>query len=185
MKKYLFFAMCLLAASCVKENASGIDPEVPMHEITVIASEKPAADPSGAQPSRTTLYKPADKWLVKWSESGEYIRIYQVATPTGEGAVSRDKKKSSVGTTSDDGLTMSFTASLEMVADADYSYYAFYPNSAMYNSSDNETSVRINTPATQTPSATTFDPSADLLIAKGVDAGSSQPASLAARIFSS
>ncbi len=176
MRKYfaLFAAaatVLVAAASCAKENLSAAAGEEQMVEMTVIASEKP--DANAAEATRTYL----DGASVKWSASGEVLSVYQVTNPTGEGEISRKRVDSSEGVTEDSGATMRFSVTFHAVSDASFEYYAVYPRTSLYNTSDTETSVRMNTSATQSPSATSFDPRADLLIAKGI-VSDVQPATL-------
>ena len=174
MKKVLriacsFAGAALLFASCQKEAVDKTDPKISDGEvlITVNASE-------GAE---TKTY--IDGTAVKWADSGEFIRVYEVATPKGEGNDVTSAKDSAEGATTDEGASMTFGVSMAPKSTEDYSsfaYYAFYPASA-HASSSSADNVLINTTANQKPTATSFDPKADLLIAKSQTANS-QPGTL-------
>ena len=178
MKKVLriacsFAGAALLFASCQKEAVDKTDPKISDGEvlITVNASE-------GAE---TKTY--IDGTAVKWADSGEFIRVYEVATPKGEGNdVITSANDSAEGATIDEGASMTFGVSLDAKSTEDYSsfaYYAFYPASAHASSSSaaRADKVLINTTANQKPTATSFDPKADLLIAEKQTANS-QPITL-------
>ena len=109
-----------------------------------------------------------------WASSGEKLKVFEDA----DGTISSSTTKE--GETSDGGATMSFKTQLVDKSGegvSAFNYYALYPNTA-YASHSSVTSVAIETAANQTPTATSFDPRADLLIARKVEAGGTQPISL-------
>lgn len=175
--QFLFVAGAIaLTASCAKEI--NVDNVVENNgkeiQITVIASEKPVVN------SETKTY--IDGTSVKWSSTGEKIKVFEVATPVDtEAAVETAQAVSAEGSTSDSGATMTFGVSLtakENVSNySSFDYYAVYPSSA-YQTGNTISSIALNTKAAQTPSATNFDPSQDLLIAKKVENGGSQATTL-------
>lgn len=177
MKKYssiLAAAVLMLAASCAKE----VRVDVPENEsaetveITVVASEKP--EPLTLAGTRTFI----DGTSVKWSDSGEKIKVFEVATPA-EGDVATTSATSAEGVTSDSGATMSFGVTLADKSEGytSFDYYAVYPSSA-YQSHTSVNAVALNTKGAQTPTATNFDASQDLLIAKKIENGASQASTL-------
>ena len=176
---FLFVAGAIaLTASCAKEiNVDNvIEQSAKEINITVIASEKPAV----VSDTKTFI----DGSVVKWSSSNEKIKVFEVATPVDtEKPVETAEATSAAGVTEDGGSTMKFsvtmTAKEEPTAYSAYDYYAVYPSSAYHKgSTTNVASIAIDTKAAQTPTASNFDPSADLLIAKKVENGGSQATNL-------
>ena len=175
MKKItkVFAVIASLAAifSCDKEIEVSVNPAPEqsgdMVEMTIIASG--AVD----EGNKTAI----SGNNVVWNSTGEYLKVFQDKGGTVSYA------DSSEGVTTDEGATMTFGVSFAAASGTSFKYYAFYPKSALQSSQTLNTeaslaSVRINTPAAQTPTATSFDPAADLLIAKMVDNGGEQATSL-------
>ena len=188
MKKISLFAvasaMFVLAASCAQEatvtlpEEEAIEVEKNTIEITVIAQDKPAVE------DETKTY--VDGSSIKWSDSNEKIKVFEVATPySGEDVTSASI--SANGVTTDSGATMSFGVTMDDKSgdkDSDgnvdytnFDYFAVYPSSA-YQTGSAVTSIALNTEGSQTPSSTSFDASKDLLIAKKVENGATQASSL-------
>lgn len=118
-----------------------------------------------------------DGSAIKWSSaSEEKIKVYEVATDGG--SVSVSQVTSGAGTSSDSYVTMSFPVSLTSKTADNFTYYATYPFSAHVSNSSTLPQANLETSSAQTPSATSFDPSADLLISKGIDNGTTQPTSV-------
>lgn len=169
MKKFLLsiaVATCftMLFSSCEKEM---VDKTAPVSNDTVTVT-------FNTSKSKTYI----DGTDVKWASTGEIIYGFEVAKPTGEGNIVVSNKESAEGVTSDGGASMSFGVSFASKSSGfTFDYCAFYPGSA-YASGSSVQNVAINTPSTQTPTATSFDPAADLLIAKAVKDQASQPAVL-------
>lgn len=176
MKKILSIILgavaLVITASCAEEiNGPGTADNGKETIITVIATDKPAVD----EDSKTFI----DGTSVKWSETGEYLKVYEVATPT-EGDAITTSAVSSQGETTDSGATMTFGVSLADKSGGSYTafdYYAVYPSSAVQSGSS-VGGIALNTSASQTPSATNFDASQDLLIAKKVENGATQASTL-------
>ncbi|MBR1570462.1 MAG: hypothetical protein IJ651_07005 [Bacteroidales bacterium] len=174
MKKSLLFAFSALVAAvsfvaCTKETTNT--------EETITPSNVKEVELSiNASGTDTKTY--IDGTVVKWASTGEYLYVYELATPT-EGDVVTTKKKSSQGTTTDSGATMNFVTSLAEKATGytNFDYYAFYPADAR-QSGDTPLNVNIETSGNQTPTATSFDPKADVLIAKPITGEGSQATSL-------
>ena len=181
MKKiYSFIFGCAaltLAASCTQE-LSFTQVEKPGEEanlvnITVIASEKPEV----VSTSETKTFIEGSS--VKWSDSGEKLKVFEVATPA-EGDAVTTQATTSEGVTSDSGVTMSFGVSMADKSGGSYDsfdYYAIYPSSA-YQTGSAVTGIALNTKGAQTPTATNFDASQDLLIAKKIENGANQASTL-------
>ena len=177
MKKISSFILTagaiIVVASCAKElNVAETAPEnIKEVNITVIASEKPEVEAE----TKTFI----DGTSVKWSNSGEKLKVFEVATPS-EGDAVTSQTTSAEGVTTDSGATMSFGVTVEDKSGDNYAsfdYYAFYPSSA-YQSYTSVNAVAINTKGAQTPSATNFDASQDLLIAKKIENGTDQASTL-------
>ena len=176
MKHYALIGIALIfTASCAKvinveesnpENAKSIN-------ITVVASEKPAVDTE----TKTFI----DGTSIKWSSSGEFLRVFEVASPK-DGEPVTTPAQSAEGKTDDGGATMSFSVSLTDKSEGyeSFDYYAVYPSSA-YQSGSLVNAVTLNTKGAQNPSATNFDPEQDLLIAKKLENGSRQASTLEMR----
>lgn len=172
MKKILFLvfgAAVMLLGACAKETVTPEQPNTPSETKEVELS----INASGAQ---TKTY--IDGTDVKWASTGEYLYVYESATPT-EGDVVVTHKKSSQGTTEDGGATMNFVTSLDEKSTGytTFDYYALYPADKRQGGTV-PTSVNIETSGSQTPTATSYDPMADLLIAKPILGEVSQAASL-------
>lgn len=177
MKKIASFILAvgalIVTASCAKENnVADLTPDNGKEiNITVIASEKPEVETD----TKTFI----DGNSVKWSASGEKLKVFEVATPA-EGDAVTTQATSKDGVTSDGGATMSFGVSLANKSGEPYDsfdYYAVYPSSA-YESHSSINAVFINTKGSQTPTATNFDASQDLLIAKKIENGATQASTL-------
>lgn len=154
-------ASAAMMVSCVKENEQvkvETSQEANMVSISINA---------GSAATKTYI----DGTDVKWASSGEYLKVFQDKDGTISAATSAE------GTTTDAGASMNFTVAFPEATGTAFSYYAFYPAGA-YNANTGVTSVKINTPAAQTPTATSFDPAADLLIAKKIENGNTQATSL-------
>lgn len=172
LSSIIIAAGALLAVSCSKEaNFSDPVAEENLIDITVIASEKPAAE---SEDTKTYI----DGTSVKWSDSGEKLKVFEVATPT-EGDVVTTQATTAEGVTSDSGATMSFGVTLAGKSEgySSFDYYAVYPSSA-YQTGSAVTGIALNTKGAQTPTATNFDATADLLIAKKIENGATQASTL-------
>ena len=156
-------AFAILSVSCTKES------EI-QNEQKDVNNCKEVLLTINASGENTKTY--IDGTSVKWASAGEFLEVYQ---DKNTGTISH--KTSSEGTTSNAGETMSFAVGFDAATGTSFDYYAVYPASKVQEAS-NSLLQKVNTPATQTPTATSFDPNADLLIAKKVSNGSSQATSL-------
>lgn len=154
MKKMMKNLM-LVAAAAMGFTAcqSGLD-EITMRPtepekvtISIVASE--------AEESRTAINEDAQSFV--WSE-GDQIKVIENSTAADSDAAVIDENGLAT-------FTASFTA-----AEGTYTYNALYPYSAYVSINTDETTIRSNTPAIQNATATSFDPKADLLIAKPIEA---------------
>ena len=122
---------------------------------------------------------------IKWSTTQEKIKVYQKATTGGTPAIT--SVNSNVGTSSDSYVTMSFNVTLPSMTADNLTYYGSYPSSSCVSNSSSETTANLSTPSAQSPTTNSFDRDCDLLIAKSIDNGTTQPTSLSmqfARVIS-
>lgn len=157
----LIAALAAMMVSCAKEIEQ-VTKETPQESSDMVNITVNA----GSASTKTFI----DGTAVKWADSDEYLEIFQDK----DGTVTH--KTSDEGETTDSGATMSFDVAFDAATGTAFTYYAFYP-AASYNNNTG-VNVRINTPANQTPTANSFDPAADLLIAQKVENGSSQATTL-------
>lgn len=150
--------MAALLVSCVKEEIKNTTPDT-VH-IDIIA---------GTDESTKTVL--GENGQVNWCLSGEKLAVWQNSTYV----------KSEVGVSTDGGATMKFGATFPS-GTAPYSYYAVYPNMAAYKpgetSGSSASAAKIDLRQAQYPTATSFGPSSDILVAKPVTGLSEQPAEL-------
>lgn len=174
MKKLVYFISAISAAvfisSCAKVIETDVESEQEENKIDLVIN----ADVEESATDATKTY--IDGTTIKWSSSGEKIKVYELATTSGVDAVT--STTSGVGTSSDSYVTMSFPVTLSAGSADNYKYYANYPSSAWVSNSSTAAIANLETKDSQKPTATSFDPSADLLIAKEVNNGASQPSSL-------
>lgn len=154
MKKMMKNLM-LVAAAAMGFTAcqSGLD-EITMRPtepekvtISIVASE--------AEESRTAINEDTQSFV--WSE-GDQIKVIENSTPADSEAAVIDENGLAT-------FTASFTA-----AEGTFTYNALYPYSAYVSIDIDETTIRTLTPSIQNATATSFDPKADLLIAKPIEA---------------
>lgn len=150
--------MAALLVSCVKEEIKNTTPDT-VH-IDIIA---------GTDESTKTVL--GENGQVNWCLSGEKLAVWQNSSYV----------KSEVGVSTDGGATMKFGVTLPS-GTAPYSYYAVYPNMAAYKpgetSGSSASAAKIDLRQAQYPTATSFGPSSDILVAKPVTGLSEQPAEL-------
>ena len=153
-----------LLFSCTKQE-NPVRQEGNTFEMTIVA---------GSDQTRTVL---GSDGAVTWSASGEQLAVMEAAISGAETTTA--KKTSNEGVTSDNGATMTFGVSLtEKTADS-FDYYALYPNSAcVSNNNTNVEKFKVELVSTQTPTESSFGPSADVLVAKPVTGLTSQPKEL-------
>lgn len=159
-------AFSFAGISCQREEPIVEQPPEEVH-MTLIAS---------SDDETRSILQP-DGQTVLWG-ANEQLHVFE--TIYGPEAPSTIQRASSIGTSSDGGVTMSFGVSFPTnVTGTSYVYNAVYPNSAYVSGNDNKdpTNLRVITPSTQKATATSFDGDADLLIAKQVTE-TSQPSSI-------
>ena len=147
--------LMLVAAAAMGFTAcqSGLD-EITMRPtepekvtISIVASE--------AEESRTAINEAAQSFV--WSE-GDQIKVIENSTAVDSDAAVIDENGLAT-------FAASFTA-----AEGTHTYNALYPTTAYVSINTDETTIRSNTPSIQNATATSFDPKADLLIAKPIEA---------------
>lgn len=115
--------------------------------------------PASADEATRTGYHEKTIW---WS-AGDKVAFGQYASVGGD----MTYKSSSVTINSDTEVLTAYISKFNTPDDATDSYYfSVYPGASFtnYSTSSGHVRARINTPAEQTPTATSFDPAADLLI---------------------
>ena len=161
MRKYSYILAAAAAVSTVScQKAETEVPEVTemVHMEVISPSTKTHLDTDGT----TSL----------WNATGEKIMVLQTA------GTRTTYTESAEGTTSDGGQTMSFGVDLEASSATSFSYYSIYPSVNYIRESNlNVEALKVNTPTAQQPSATCFDPKADLLVSSKIESAT-QPATL-------
>ena len=157
MKKYRFiicglvvWGLCSLSSSCTKDSST----EPPF-------SGKTATLTVTAEKETTRTYVDENN-KIHWSETGERIGVFY--------AKESDAGVLRYATTSDDYTVKDNGAAVfSLMADSEYAgyFWAFYPGMET-SAGITLTEVPLVIPAQQTPTETSFDPQADLLISKYV-----------------
>lgn len=166
----LLISSAVTILGCSKElenNEAILEPSNTIDVIINADIQEPTSDKT-----RTVV----DGTTIKWSSAGEKLKVYEVATEAGENTVSN--LTSGEGVSTDSYATMSFPVSLSSKTADNFTYYASYPSSAWVSNSSKTAQANLETKKAQVPTATSFDPSADLLISKGIDNGTTQPTEL-------
>lgn len=155
-KSILAVAVCAsLSTACSKDNMASGPSDSEGITMTVAAS----SELESASASRTT-YDPLTG-TVSWNAKGEYLKVFETAGTTTASATSQEGAVS--------GGTAKFAVTFPKKESATLVYNAVYPASAWVdNSNTNVAKMKVITPSTQQPTATSFDSDADLLIAKPV-----------------
>ena len=173
MKTKIFMMLAAAAVLSVACQSDNLTPEaVPDSEGMVNITVNGAVD--------NTVKTVLDGTTVTWDTSApEKLLVLQTATVSGTPQVV--SAKSAAGVSADAGAHMTFDVSFAVVDDAtNFAYDAFYPAAdyTLAETGTDVTTIGITTPAEQTPTATSFDTDADLLLAKPYDAGAVQPSTL-------
>ena len=153
-----------LLFSCTKQE-NPVRQEGNTFEMTIVA---------GSDQTRTVL---GSDGAVTWSASGEQLAVIEAAISGTETTTA--KLTSNDGVTNDEGATMTFGVSMTTNTADSFGYYALYPNSAcVSNNNTNVEKFKVELVSTQTPTESSFGPSADVLVAKPVTGLTSQPKEL-------
>ncbi len=147
--------MLTAALSCSKEQSTPATQDANKVTLTFVADA----------PTSKTVLNGDTQNSVSWNtaENSEWANFIQSvdgvinggASITGAAAVVTDGKAT---------FQPSFTA---VEGGSNFTYYSYYPGAA-YVDAPTSTLVALKTPATQTPSASSFDPNADLLVSKPI-----------------
>lgn len=145
----ILLGVALLTASCAKENTAkeNTTPEPELVPINV---------------SAVTTKTHIEGNDVRWDASGEKLKVYEYYGTGVQSFLTDD------GVTTDGGATMTFSGQRPQRSGSNFTYYAVYPGTAA-NRDGNTGYDYITTPHVQYPSATSFDPDADLLIAQKLE----------------
>ena len=155
--------MAALLVSCNKQEEVFV-PEDKTVEMTIVAS---------SDETKTVL---GSDGTVTWLASGEQLAVIEAAVSNS--TTTTAIVTSSDGVTADGGATMTFGVSMTQKPADSYGYYALYPNSAYVEKPTDLAQVKVNLASTQTPTESSFGPSADVLVAKPVTGLSKQPTEL-------
>lgn len=158
MKKYRFiicglvvWGLCSLSSSCTKDSSTDPPPFSGKTVTLTVTAEK-----------ETTRTYVDENNKIHWSETGERIGVFY--------AKESDAGVLRYATTADDYTVKDNGAAVfSLMADSEYAgyFWAFYPGMET-SAGITLTEVPLVIPAQQTPTETSFDPQADLLISKYV-----------------
>lgn len=159
MKKIItsFLAVAAFAAAftaCSKDDAEATANAPREKNMTVVAS----SDLTTTDKMSRTVLDPESN-TVSWNASGEYLKVFETngstTTPVTSAEAVISNSKATFGVT--------FT---ENTSAASFTYNAVYPASAWVDNNNTDVAqMKVLTPTTQQPTATSFDAAADLLIA--------------------
>lgn len=151
--KSRFFSGVLLAAaaaafaSCSQDSAEAVSPELPQFSVTLSAGNPSIASDAQPQSTRTEMEGTTPYWSV-----GDQI------------GVSTDGTSNNVAFTND-ASERARTTTFSGTISAGTTLYTYYPYTANgISGSGDQAGARVDLPANQTPTATSFDGRADLLI---------------------
>ena len=151
-----------LFSSCKKE-AFNEEVKPGTVEMTIIADADDA--------TRTVL---GSDGAVTWSAKGETLKVLE-----NNGASNLSSYTSEEGVLNDERKTMSFAVSLDSKTAETFDYFALYPSTSFVEDTYSDAKrVKVILPAQQSPSATSFDPTSDILVSKPVLGLAKQPTSL-------
>ena len=151
-----------LFSSCKKE-AFNEEVKPGTVEMTIIAGADDA--------TRTVL---GSDGAVTWSAKGETLKVLE-----NNGASNLSSYTSEEGVSNDERKTMSFAVSLDSKTAETFDYFALYPSTSFVEDTYSDAKrVKVILPAQQSPSATSFDPTSDILVSKPVLGLAKQPTSL-------
>ena len=154
MKK-LFYAIAALAvvASCAKvsEVETNVEPKDGKNLVHMtIRTDAPQTKTYIEQVGSTNKYQPS------WNE-GDKLAIFFDSTKS-----AKDAELENYG---DDGDPAEFVGDVS-VSTGDHTIYAFYPATTVFKKGSTDQKVELQVATVQRPAANTFDPSADIAVAK-------------------
>lgn len=144
-------ALATVFAGCSKDEAESPANKPREISMSVIAGSELESSPA----SRTTLNEDNS---ISWETSGEFLRVFETAGAT----TSSSKSEEALIDAGKAVFNVSFTENTSATA---FTYNAIYPESAWVDGNTDVNNMRLITPTTQLPTATSFDGDADLLIA--------------------
>ncbi|MEG2612562.1 MAG: hypothetical protein RR971_03615 [Alistipes sp.] len=159
--KYLWMfvavAAATLATGCAKDAAEAPDTNENNVVITITADNQTI----NLAPATRTFY---DGGKINWSATGEELKVVETI-----GGATTSTFRSTTGYTLT-GTKAAFTVGFPVVTGStQFNYAAIYPASAYVTSSNTKIDVcKINLPQIQHPTATSYDPAADLMITKPI-----------------
>ncbi|MEG1622705.1 MAG: fimbrillin family protein, partial [Alistipes sp.] len=148
-------AATALTTSCAKDAAEAPETAERMVTMTINASDK-IVDMN----SDTRTY--IENGIIKWSATGEGLAVVETnVTATAHANTS----KYTLGSDGKASFEVSF---LPLIGATELHYSAVYPTDAFVSNNTAIDAIKVNLPQVQHPTATSYDPQADLLIAKRV-----------------
>lgn len=159
--KIMAIAVCAVVAivSCQKQEI-----DMPSHENVVLTF---SCEEEHEQPVSKTFW---DGMSVSWSKGDKIAVAYAISGIWSDALYESAPLEKS-------GEVAQFTVPAEMptTIEGDMRFYAICPSSSLSGSSLSDGIVTVEVPAVQTPSADSFDPSADLIMARAVETFQSVP----------
>lgn len=151
MKLFVLVAAAAMAlASCQKNEIDGpVTKEVHFTINAGIAETKTTITDNG-DGTYTPSWRNEDKIGIFFTEPTENV----------------SKVEAEFSNTKEDGETASFEGTASVVGEG--TFYAFYPSSA-FNQHYGDGTIRLDLPASQKPTSTSFDPACDILVAQPCD----------------
>ena len=159
-KTLMFIAAAAMAfTGCSKEDA----------ESALAGSEKVSVKAIANSPATRTYIGEAtnNTYPVLWAEEGESLALVEIIDGSTTTVKAADAVKSNATyTVTNEGKTADFTFELtENTTGSSYDYYVTSPASALYNFSAYYGNFNITVPSEQTPTLTSADPAASVLVA--------------------
>lgn len=159
-KTLMFIAAAAMAfTGCSKEDA----------ESALAGSEKVSVKAIANSPATRTYIGEAtnNTYPVLWAEEGESLALVEIIDGSTTTVKAADAVKSNATyTVTNEGKTADFTFELtENTTGSTYDYYVTSPASALYNFSAYYGNFNITVPSEQTPTLTSADPAASVLVA--------------------
>lgn len=159
-------SLTIIGAAFTLSSCQNIEPDTLTESKTITIDFEqviPELPDTGDEATRTGYHEKAIWWTV-----GDTVAFYQYATLSGAKKFTRSTYRVTTERETLPTITISFT---EPDAETDAYYCSFFPKLSYnaYSTSSGNVRVRLTTPSTQTPTASKYDPNADLLISDYMD----------------
>lgn len=172
MKNLFKIALSAFAAlaivNCTTDTTEGVGPDYTGKTVKLTVN-------ASLDESRTVIGSLEDgKYPVTWSETGEELSLAQVVNGSTETVDAAKALKSTKYAVSNNGKNAAFTFDVPQASGTKFDYIACYPYSALFAYYPNYADVNVTVPAEQTPSATSADAAASVMVATNLG-NSTQP----------